>query len=167
MEARRDDLSTADLAGDRPRDELREDLRDDQLRDDDLTADLPPDDAAYERAEPVVDVVEPAPEPVPAPAAGQAPPDPAPAEPLLETGDGERYQARWTDIQNGFVDEPRQAVEAADGLVAELMQHLAKSFADERDRLEGQWDRGDDVSTDELRVAFQRYRTFFTRLLST
>jgi len=70
-------------------------------------------------------------------------------------------------VQNGFVDEPRRAVEEADMLVAELMQHLAKSFADERGRLEGQWDRGDEVSTDELRVAFQRYRAFFGRLLST
>ena len=70
-------------------------------------------------------------------------------------------------MQNSFVDSPRQAVEQADGLVAELMQHLATTFADERGRLEGQWDRGDDVSTDELRTAFQRYRAFFGRLLST
>jgi hypothetical protein len=51
--------------------------------------------------------------------------------------------------------------------VAELMQHLAKTFADERGRLEGQWDRGGDVSTEDLRTAFQRYRLFFERLLTT
>jgi hypothetical protein len=71
------------------------------------------------------------------------------------------------DVQTGFVDAPRQAVERADGLVAELMQHLASTFADERGRLENQWDRGDDVPTDDLRTAFQRYRSFFERLLAT
>jgi hypothetical protein len=86
--------------------------------------------------------------------------------PLLGADDAEAFRARWTDVQNGFVDEPRRAVEAADGLTAELMQHLAKTFADERGRLEHQWDRGDGVSTDDLRGAFQRYRSFFQRLLT-
>jgi hypothetical protein len=87
--------------------------------------------------------------------------------PLLAADDAEAFRARWTDVQNGFVDAPRQAVERADGLTAELMQHLAGSFADERARLERQWDRGDEVSTDSLRSAFQRYRSFFERLLAT
>jgi hypothetical protein len=87
--------------------------------------------------------------------------------PLLASSDAEGFRARWTDVQTGFVDSPRQAVERADALVAEVMQHLAKTFADERNGLERQWDRGDDVSTDDLRNAFQRYRSFFERLLST
>jgi hypothetical protein len=86
---------------------------------------------------------------------------------LLAADDAEAFRARWTDVQHGFVDAPRQAVEQADGLVAELMQHLAKTFADERGRLESQWDQGDDVSTEDLRTAFQRYRLFFERLLTT
>ena len=86
---------------------------------------------------------------------------------LLAADDAEAFRARWTDVQHGFVDAPRPAVEQADGLVAELMQHLAKTFADERGRLEGQWDQGDDVSTEDLRTAFQRYRSFFERLLTT
>jgi hypothetical protein len=86
---------------------------------------------------------------------------------LLAADDAEAFRARWTDVQHGFVDAPRQAVEQADGLVAELMQHLAKTFADERGKLEGQWDQGDDVSTEDLRTAFQRYRLFFERLLTT
>jgi hypothetical protein len=85
---------------------------------------------------------------------------------LLGANDTEGFRARWTDVQTGFVDEPRRAVEQADGLVAELMQHLATTFADERTRLEGQWDSGDDVQTDDLRAAFQRYRSFFERLLA-
>jgi hypothetical protein len=64
------------------------------------------------------------------------------------------------------VDEPRHAVEQADSLVAEMMQHLAQLFADERSKLEAQWTRGEDVSTEDLRVALQRYRSFFDRLLS-
>jgi hypothetical protein len=87
--------------------------------------------------------------------------------PLLATEDAEGFRARWTDIQTGFVDEPRRAVEHADALVAEVMQHLAATFADERGRLERQWDRGDDIPTDHLRDAFQRYRSFFERLLAT
>src|SRR6266545_3886705 len=62
--------------------------------------------------------------------------------------------------------EPAQSVEQADSLVAELMKHLAEIFADERDRLEHQWSRGDDVSTEDLRIALRRYRSFFDRLLS-
>jgi len=86
--------------------------------------------------------------------------------PLLDTADTEGFRARWTDVQTGFVDAPRRSVEQADALVAELMQHLAKSFADERSRLESQWDRGEDIPTDDLRDAFQRYRSFFERLLN-
>jgi hypothetical protein len=89
------------------------------------------------------------------------------AGPLLDGAESEGFRARWTDVQTGFVDAPRQSVEQADALVAELMQHLAKSFADERSRLESQWDRGEDIPTDDLRTAFQRYRSFFERLLST
>ncbi len=89
------------------------------------------------------------------------------AEPLLAAGQTDDFRGRWEDIQTGFVDEPRRAVEQADALVAELMQRLADSFSQERQNLEAQWDRGDDVSTEDLRVALQRYRSFFGRLLST
>ena len=64
------------------------------------------------------------------------------------------------------MDEPRRAVEEADELVAQLMQRLAEGFAAERERLEQQWGRGEDISTEDLRVALQRYRAFFQRLLS-
>lgn len=80
-----------------------------------------------------------------------------------ETND---FRKRWTDIQTGFVDEPRRAVEQADALVAEVIKRLADSFAAERSKLEGQWGRGDDVSTEDLRIALRRYRWFFDRLLS-
>jgi len=86
--------------------------------------------------------------------------------PLFPPNELEDLRTRWKDIQTGFVDEPRKAVEQADGLVASAMKRLAEVFAEERSRLEQQWDRGDNVSTEDLRVALQRYRSFFDRLLS-
>jgi hypothetical protein len=93
--------------------------------------------------------------------------EPSEAQPLLAAGQADDFRARWEEIQTGFVDEPRRAVEQADALVADLMQRLADSFSQERRSLETQWDRGDDVSTEDLRVALRRYRSFFDRLLST
>ncbi len=78
----------------------------------------------------------------------------------------DRYQARWRDVQTDFVDDPRRAVSQADQLVAEVMQALARTFSEERAGLEGQWDTGGDVSTEDLRIAMRRYRSFFSRLLS-
>jgi hypothetical protein len=88
-------------------------------------------------------------------------------EPLLGQDDAQGFRSRWESIQTGFVDSPRQAVEDADGLVADLMQRLAQTFTEERESLEAQWSRGDDVSTEDLRVGLQRYRSFFERLLTT
>jgi hypothetical protein len=84
---------------------------------------------------------------------------------LLPAGEASELHRAWESIQGGFVDEPRKAVEDADHLVAQTMTRLAEVFAEERDRLEQQWDRGSDVSTEDLRLALQRYRTFFGRLL--
>lgn len=86
-------------------------------------------------------------------------------EPLFPSGEGQGYRSRWDAVQTGFVDEPRKAVEEADALVADVMQRLARVFADERAALEQQWAKGDQVSTEELRVALRRYRSFFQRLL--
>jgi hypothetical protein len=86
--------------------------------------------------------------------------------PLLPQADETDMRARWEEIQTRFVDDPRQAVEEADALVAGVMKRLAEGFAQAREQLEGQWSRGEDVSTEDLRVALQRYRSFFQRLLS-
>jgi hypothetical protein len=85
---------------------------------------------------------------------------------LFPSSELETLRTRWKEVQTAFVDEPRKAVEQADGLVASAMKRLAEVFADERSKLEKQWDRGDSVSTEDLRVALQRYRSFFDRLLS-
>lgn len=86
--------------------------------------------------------------------------------PLFSESEMGEFRTQWRTIQTGFVDEPRGTVKDADKLVAALMQRLAEGFANERSGLEKQWDRGDNVSTEELRLALQRYRSFFDRLLS-
>jgi hypothetical protein len=86
--------------------------------------------------------------------------------PLFPSNELGELRERWNGVQAAFVDEPRKAVEQADTLVASAMKRLAEVFAEERARLEKQWDKGDDVSTEDLRLALQRYRSFFQRLLS-
>jgi hypothetical protein len=86
--------------------------------------------------------------------------------PLFSESEMGEFRSRWSNIQTGFVDEPRRTVEDADKLVASVMQRLAEGFANERSGLEKQWDQGDNVSTEDLRVALQRYRSFFDRLLN-
>lgn len=103
------------------------------------------------------------------------PGDPSPGEHDAREADGNgelfaerergELEQRWSEIQARFVDEPRGSVEDANRLVEELMNRLVSSFAEQRARLEDQWDRGDDVTTEDLRMALQRYRAFFGRLL--
>jgi hypothetical protein len=85
--------------------------------------------------------------------------------PLFPPDEANNLRAKWDSVQVRFVDEPRQAVEEADRLIATTMKRLAGIFSEERLKLEHQWDRGDDVSTEDLRVGLRRYRSFFSRLL--
>jgi hypothetical protein len=86
--------------------------------------------------------------------------------PLFAADVAEDYRARWTAVQGSFVDDPRAAVQQGDELVAQVMKSLAESFAAERDELEGQLGESSEASTETLRVALRRYRSFFERLLS-
>jgi hypothetical protein len=72
---------------------------------------------------------------------------------------------RWEAIQVGFVDDPRGSVTEAEELVSAVIDELVKGFSRQRENLEEQWAGGGDGSTDQLRLAFQRYRDFFDRLL--
>lgn len=85
---------------------------------------------------------------------------------LFPSGELAEMRARWKEIQTGFVDEPRRTVEQADNLVASAIKKLSDRFTNERSRLEQQWERGDNVSTEDLRQALRQYRAFFDRLLS-
>jgi hypothetical protein len=89
-----------------------------------------------------------------------------PNVPLFAQNDAQDFRSRWEKIQIGFVDEPREAVEHADELVASAIKRLEEVFATERHKLEAAWGKSDNVSTEELRVALRRYRSFFDRLLS-
>lgn len=86
--------------------------------------------------------------------------------PLFPENETRDLRTRWDKAQGMFVDEPRKAVEEADALVASAVKRIAELFADERQKMEQQWDRGDNVSTEDLRQALRRYRTFFDRLLN-
>jgi hypothetical protein len=84
---------------------------------------------------------------------------------LFEADEQDALRQRWTEIQTEFVDQPQRSVERANALVADLTERLVAGFRDEQARLEAQWDQGDEVSTEDLRVVLQRYRSFFSRLL--
>ena len=85
--------------------------------------------------------------------------------PLFENNEAEGFRTHWLEIQSRFVDDPSVSVKDADDLVAEVIKNITRSFADKRISLESQWKSGD-VSTEDLRVAMKRYRSFFNRLLT-
>jgi hypothetical protein len=86
--------------------------------------------------------------------------------PLFDDNELGTYRSRWDDVQARFVDDPRGTVKDADALVNDVMERLTQTFTDERSSLESQWSEGKDASTEDLRVAMQRYRSFFARLLA-
>ena len=57
---------------------------------------------------------------------------------MLDTSDQTRFRQRWSDVQARFVDDPGDAVQTAGGLVAELMQSMARGFSEHKGRLEAQ-----------------------------
>jgi hypothetical protein len=99
-----------------------------------------------------------------APERGQAPGTDGSGTPMQDQR-WEHFAGRWEEIQSGFVDDPRRTVERADGLVGEVIDHLAKMFREERARLESQWSKSGKVETEDLRLAMQRYRDFFRTLV--
>ena len=96
----------------------------------------------------------------------EAPMDkPAIPEALLDHEESEHLRTRWNEIQGMFVDDPRSAVQQADALVSEVVEKITLMFASEHGSLEGQWNQGINVSTEDLRKALQHYRSFFNRLV--
>jgi hypothetical protein len=83
------------------------------------------------------------------------------------SGEAEDFRRRWSEIQVSFVDEPERSVEQADELVVDLTDQLVSSMRAERSQLEQRWSRDEEVTTEDLRVTLQRYRSFFDRLLET
>ncbi|HXU22310.1 MAG TPA: hypothetical protein VN788_17160 [Verrucomicrobiae bacterium] len=98
-------------------------------------------------------------------AAGAAPAMAEEKAPLFAANESSNLRSQWDSVQVTFVDDPRNAVQRADALVSETIKRLSEVFTSERQKLEEQWGRGADASTEDLRVALRRYRSFFTRLL--
>lgn len=86
--------------------------------------------------------------------------------PLFENNEAEQFRTQWVEIQSRFVDDPSVSVKDADNLVADVIKNITRTFSDKRLSLENQWKSGDKVSTEDLRVAMKRYRSFFNRLLT-
>ena len=86
--------------------------------------------------------------------------------PLFENNEAEKFRSQWLEIQSRFVDDPSVSVKDADDLVADVIKTITRTFSDKRLSLENQWNSGDKVSTEDLRVALKRYRSFFNRLLT-
>ena len=84
---------------------------------------------------------------------------------LLNREESDHFRMRWNEIQGKFVDEPRSAVEQADALVTEVIELITQMFANEHRSLESQWNHGNEVSTEDLRITLQRYHSFFNSLV--
>ena len=92
--------------------------------------------------------------------------EPSTDKSLFADADLSGLRSRWNDVQAAFVDDPKKCVQEADALVAEVVEQLTTGFSAVRSRLEAQWARGEEASTEDLRLSLKRYREFFQRLLS-
>jgi hypothetical protein len=101
-----------------------------------------------------------------APADPRAQSESSTEEVLFADDDLAELRARWAAVQASFVDDPKDCVQKADVLVSDLVEQLTSGFADARSHLEEQWARGEEASTEDLRVALMHYREFFQRLLA-
>jgi hypothetical protein len=90
----------------------------------------------------------------------------AATQPSITSRETQDLRSRWTAVQANFVDEPRKAVEEADGLISSTIQQISEDLRNERAQLQSQWSKGGDASTEDLRMVLQHYRTLFERLMS-
>jgi hypothetical protein len=84
---------------------------------------------------------------------------------LMALERAEAYNSRWNELKGEFVDEPRRAVRGANELVGQVLDELEELFRRQRSALEQGLD-SEQTSTEDLRLALGRYRSFFDRLLS-
>jgi hypothetical protein len=102
----------------------------------------------------------------PARPASAAPAETSTEQALFADHELSELQSRWADVQAAFVDDPKDSVQQADGLVNDVVEQITTNFSQARSRLEEQWARGEEASTEDLRVALKSYREFFQRLLT-
>ena len=88
--------------------------------------------------------------------------------PLFDRQHADDMRLEWANIQAAFVDSPGQAVQRADQLVEQVLKDLSDGFSRQRTEIESQAMGSQDqpASTESMRVALRRYRSFFERLLS-
>lgn len=86
--------------------------------------------------------------------------------PLFEGDEARKFRARWLAIQSKFVDDPSDSVKQADDLVSDVIKSVTMNFSNRRIALEKQWNGEENTSTEDLRMAIKRYRSFFDRLLT-
>jgi hypothetical protein len=84
---------------------------------------------------------------------------------LIPPEQAESYNSRLNELKSEFVDEPRRAVRGANELVGEVLDELEELFRRQRADLEHGLD-SEQTTTEDLRQALGRYRSFFDRLLS-
>jgi hypothetical protein len=125
-----------------------------------------PVEPAVDSAEPSIDTTAPPSAEVPEAEPPSAKHESSADELLFAGDDLADFPARWAGVQAAFVDDPKECVQKADGLVSDLVEHLTTGFAEARSRLEEQWSRGEEASTEDLRLALMHYREFFERLLA-
>jgi hypothetical protein len=153
-----------------PADTLNDDLTDEELRTDIAEAEAREREATATAPETAAHREEQRPmerrDAAPPPSAGPSEAGPGATDLLLPSERRDQLRATWRDVQGSFIDEPQEAVRRADRLVQDLLGSISQMFDSARRDLEGEWQRGDDVSTESLRLAFRRYRMLFDRLLS-
>jgi hypothetical protein len=132
---------------------------------DETTADTPEPAPAADTAAPSADTAAPPPE-APEPEAPSAKHESSTDDELFAGDDLAELRARWAGVQAAFVDDPKDCVQKADVLVSDLVEQLTTGFAQARSHLEEQWSRGEEASTEDLRLALMHYREFFERLLA-
>jgi hypothetical protein len=132
---------------------------------DETTAVTPEPASAADTAPPSADTAAP-PAEAPEPAAPSAKHESSTDEELFAGDDLAELRARWAGVQAAFVDDPKDCVQKADVLVSDLVEQLTTGFAQARSHLEEQWSRGEEASTEDLRLALMHYREFFERLLA-
>jgi hypothetical protein len=85
---------------------------------------------------------------------------------LLKCEDIDELKSRWDSIQIEFVDEPRKSVEKADALLVDAVKMIDRELSEKRSELSEHFVNHDNVSTEDLRVTLQSYRTFLNRIFA-
>jgi hypothetical protein len=85
---------------------------------------------------------------------------------LIAPAEADYLQSQWRNVQIGFVDEPRRAIEQADQLIRDAILQVQEEFNAKRENLKREWSEKEEASTEDLRLVLQKYRSMFSRLLS-